>query len=39
MAVVVDHFGLLGVDRHPVNIARVAGLAMLAAGTYLVVRN
>jgi len=39
MAVVVDHFGLLGVDRHPVSIARVAGLMLLALGTYLVVRN
>ncbi len=39
MAVVVDQFGLLGVGRHPVSIARVGGLALLAVGTYLVVRN
>ncbi len=39
MAVVVDQFGLLGVARHPVSVARVAGLALLAVGTYMVVRN
>ena len=39
MAVVVDQFGLLGVARHPVNATRVAGIALLAAGVSLVVRN
>jgi transporter family-2 protein len=39
MAVVIDQFGLLGVARHPVNAARVAGLALLAAGVFLVIRN
>jgi transporter family-2 protein len=37
-AVVVDHFGLLGVDRNPVSVSRLAGVALLAGGTYLVVR-
>lgn len=39
MAVVIDQFGLLGVARHPVNAARAAGLVLLAAGVFLVVRN
>jgi transporter family-2 protein len=39
ISVVVDHFGLLGVARQPVDAAKVIGVALLAAGTYLVVRN
>jgi bacterial/archaeal transporter family-2 protein len=39
MAVVIDHFGLLGVARQPVTAARVAGIALLAAGVFLVVRS
>ena len=39
VSVVVDHFGLLGVDRQPVDAARVVGIALLAVGTYLVVRD
>ena len=38
-AVIVDHIGVLGVERHPVTLARLAGIAFLAAGTYLVVRR
>lgn len=39
VGVVVDQFGLLGVERSPVTAAKLAGLALLAAGTYLVVRD
>jgi len=39
VSVVVDQFGLLGVERQPVTAAKLAGLALLAAGTYLVVRD
>ena len=39
ISVVVDQFGLLGVDRQPVTLAKIAGLVLLAAGTYLVVRD
>ncbi|HEX2016008.1 MAG TPA: DMT family transporter [Solirubrobacteraceae bacterium] len=39
MAVVVDQFGLLGVERHPITLSRVAGVALLAAGVFLVVRQ
>jgi bacterial/archaeal transporter family-2 protein len=36
-AIAIDHFGWLGVDRSPVTVAKLAGVALLAAGTYLVV--
>jgi len=39
ISVVVDQFGLLGVPRQPLTAAKVAGLVLLAAGTYLVVRE
>ncbi len=38
MAVVVDQLGILGVERQPIDLPRVAGVALLAAGTFLVVR-
>lgn len=39
ISVVVDHFGWLGVARQPLDAVRVIGIALLAAGTYLVVRD
>jgi bacterial/archaeal transporter family-2 protein len=39
LAVVIDHFGWLGVARSPITAAKVAGIALLALGTYLVVRD
>ena len=39
VSVVVDHLGLLGVERQPVSAAKVVGIVLLAAGTYLVVRE
>jgi transporter family-2 protein len=39
LAVVIDQFGLAGVTRHPITASRVLGLALLAAGVYLVVRQ
>jgi len=39
VSVVVDHFGWLGVDKQPVSVTRVAGIALLGIGTYLVVRD
>ena len=38
VAMVVDHFGWLGVERSPITTAKLAGLALIAAGTWLVVR-
>jgi bacterial/archaeal transporter family-2 protein len=39
VAMVVDHFGWLGVERQPITASKLAGLALLAAGTWLVVRD
>jgi transporter family-2 protein len=39
MAVVIDQLGILGIPKHPITAARVAGIALLAAGVYLVVRE
>jgi transporter family-2 protein len=39
LAVAIDHFGWLGVARSPVTLAKVAGVLLLAVGTYLVVRD
>lgn len=39
LSVVVDQLGILGVAKQPVTAARIAGVALLAAGTYLVVRE
>ena len=36
-AILIDHLGWFGVDRSPVSAAKLAGVALLAAGTYLVV--
>ena len=39
LAMVIDHFGWLGVERAPVTTAKVAGVVLLAAGTWLVLRD
>ena len=39
MSVALDHFGWLGVERDPVTLDKVIGLALLAGGTYLLVRD
>jgi transporter family-2 protein len=36
-AMLIDHMGWLGVDRSPVTTGKLVGVALLAAGTYLVV--
>ena len=38
-AMVIDHFGWLGVDRSPITASKLAGIALLAAGTYLVLSD
>jgi transporter family-2 protein len=38
-ALAIDHFGWLGVDRSPITLAKVAGVALVAAGTYLIVAS
>jgi transporter family-2 protein len=39
IALVVDHYGWLGVERQPITLLRLAGLALLAAGTWLIVSD
>jgi bacterial/archaeal transporter family-2 protein len=38
-ALVVDRLGILGVDPRPLSWPRVLGVVLLAAGTYLVIRE
>jgi transporter family-2 protein len=38
-SVVVDHFGLLGVHRQPINLTRIVGVGFLVLGVVLVVRD
>jgi transporter family-2 protein len=38
-AVVVDRLGVLGLEERPLSPLRVLGIALLAVGTYLVVRE
>ena len=38
-SVVIDQFGLLGLDKQPLNVAKVAGIVLLAAGVFLIVRD
>jgi transporter family-2 protein len=33
---VIDHFGWLGVARHPIDLSRVVGMLMLFAGGFLI---
>jgi len=37
-AVIFDHFGVLGLDRSPITLARLAGVACILAGVLLVRR-
>ena len=38
-AVVIDHYGLLGLREQPVTVGRVAGIALVLAGVVLVRRG
>ena len=37
-AVLIDRLGILGLSQVPLSLDRIAGIALLLAGTYLVVR-
>jgi transporter family-2 protein len=37
-SVLLDRIGFLGLDREPITASRIAGVGLLLAGTYLVVR-
>jgi transporter family-2 protein len=38
-SVVIDKFGLLGLPEKPLSVTRVIGVALLALGVYLIVRD
>ncbi len=39
MGALVDHFGWMGAEMHPLNLARLAGVMLLLAGTWLITRD
>ncbi len=39
ISIVIDHFGLVGVAKQPITALKILGIALLALGTYLVVRD
>ena len=39
LAIVIDHFGWLGVERSPITVAKIAGVVLLGLGTWLVIRE
>ena len=39
MSVIVDRLGWLGVEKEPISLDKIAGIALLAAGTFLIVRE
>lgn len=38
-ALVLDHFGWLGVQQHPISLPRLTGAALLMLGVWLIQRN
>jgi bacterial/archaeal transporter family-2 protein len=38
-ATILDHYGLMGFNVHPVSVWRMLGLAMIVGGVYLVMKN
>jgi transporter family-2 protein len=39
VSLVVDQFGWLGVERDPITASQLAGVALLALGVFLIVRE
>lgn len=39
LGVVLDHFGLLGLERHPISLLRVAGVVVVCGGALMVGRG
>ena len=38
-AVLLDHFGLIGLERHPINLTRLAGAGLVLIGAVIVWRS
>jgi transporter family-2 protein len=39
LSLVIDQLGILGVDKQPITWERVLGVLLLAAGTFLIIRD
>ncbi|MBJ7518855.1 MAG: DMT family transporter [Solirubrobacteraceae bacterium] len=39
LSVIADRFGWLGAERRPITVSTLLGVALLAAGTWLIVRD
>jgi transporter family-2 protein len=39
LSVIIDQFGLLGLDKDPISATKVAGVLLLAGGTLLVIQG
>jgi transporter family-2 protein len=39
MGALVDHFGWMGAEVRPLNLARLVGMGLLLAGTWLITRS
>ena len=39
LSLVIDQLGILGVDKEPITWERVLGVVLLAAGTFLIIRD
>jgi transporter family-2 protein len=39
VAIVIDHYGWLGVEKSPITVAKVSGVLLLALGTWLVIKE
>jgi len=39
VAIIIDQLGILHVEQKSITLARIAGVALLAAGVFLIVRN
>jgi bacterial/archaeal transporter family-2 protein len=37
-ALLFDHFGWMGLPEHPITLTRLAGVALLGAGVWLITR-
>jgi transporter family-2 protein len=38
LSVIIDRLGILGLDEQPITLERVLGVALLLAGTFLIIR-
>jgi transporter family-2 protein len=38
MALIADHYGWMGLPEHPITLTRMAGVALLGAGVWLITR-